>query len=126
MCLLDRVEAWDATAIRCTSLAHRDPDNPLRRHGRLAGICTVEFGLQAMALHGALIAGGPQQAGMVTSLRDVVIALPFADGLPGALQIEATCWRPSVVATSTVFASTRATGRSATGQAAIVIPDAGP
>ena len=126
MCLLDQVEAWDATAIRCISLAHRDPDNPLRRHGRLAGICTVEFGLQAMALHGALTAGGPQQAGMVTSLRDVVIALPFADGLPGALQIEAVVLAAERRGYIYRFRVDAGDQPVSYGQAVIVIPDAGP
>ena len=126
MCLLDRVDAWDAICIRCTSLAHRDPDNPLRRHGRLAGICTVELGLQAMALHGALIAGGSQQAGMVTSLRDVVIAMPFADGLPGALRIKATILaaeRRGYIYRFRVDAGDRPVSA---GQAVIVIPDPDP
>lgn len=125
MCLLDRVEAWDATAIRCTSLAHRDPDNPLRRHGRLAGICTVEFGLQAMAAHGALTAGGPQQPGLVTSLRDVVIAMPFADHLPDALRIEATVLaaeRRGYIYRFRVESGDRPVSY---GQAVIVIPDPG-
>lgn len=90
MCLLDRVEAWDGTLIRCVSSAHADLDNPLRRGSRLPAVCTIEFGLQAMALHGALVAGGPQRPGFVTSLTDVEVALGDADGLAGLLTIEAT------------------------------------
>ena len=64
MVLLDRVEAWDTDGILCRARSHLDDDNPLRRDGRLAACCGLEYALQAAALHGALIAGGvPQRAG---------------------------------------------------------------
>jgi predicted hotdog family 3-hydroxylacyl-ACP dehydratase len=53
-------------------------------------VCTIELGLQAMALHGALVAGGPQVPGFVTSLRDVEVAAAFVDDLAGPLTVEAT------------------------------------
>ncbi|WP_175719603.1 hotdog family protein [Burkholderia anthina] len=55
MCLLDRVEAWDAARIRCSATSHRDPHNPLRSQGRLASVCGIEYAAQAMAVHGALL-----------------------------------------------------------------------
>lgn len=70
-CLLDRVESWSAGAIRCSTEAHLDPANPLRRDGCLATICGAEFGLQAAALHGGLRDGAAQQAGYVAALRAV-------------------------------------------------------
>ncbi|MEO6352077.1 MAG: 3-hydroxylacyl-ACP dehydratase, partial [Burkholderiaceae bacterium] len=36
MCLLNRVEEWNAERVICSAISHRDPDNPLRAHGRLA------------------------------------------------------------------------------------------
>ena len=72
MCLLDRALAWDAEGIACEADGHRDPGNPLRRDGRLSAVCGVEYALQAMALHGALLAGAAAQpAGYLSSLRDV-------------------------------------------------------
>ena len=72
MCLLDRALFWDAESIACEADRHRDPDNPLRRDGRLPAVCGVEYALQAMALHGALLAeGAAQPAGYLSSLRDV-------------------------------------------------------
>ena len=71
MMLLDSVAAWDATSIACRARSHLDPANPLRRDGRLAALCGLEYALQAAALHGALCAGGPAAAGYVASLRDV-------------------------------------------------------
>ena len=72
MVLLDRVAAWDAGGILCHARSHLLPDNPLRRDGRLAACCGLEYALQAAALHGALVANGvAQPAGYVAALRGV-------------------------------------------------------
>ena len=73
MCLLDRVLAWNAHDIVCAARSHLDPDNPLRRVGRLAVLCGLEYALQAAALHGALRDGRPQPVGYVASLRAVTL-----------------------------------------------------
>ena len=74
MVLLDRVVRWDAHSIVCAARSHLDPANPLREAGRLAGLCGVEYALQAAALHGALLAGGQaQRAGYAASLRNIVL-----------------------------------------------------
>lgn len=74
MVLLDRVISWDADSIVCAARSHLDPANPLRDSGRLAGLCGVEYALQAAALHGALLAGGQaQRAGYAASLRNIVL-----------------------------------------------------
>jgi predicted hotdog family 3-hydroxylacyl-ACP dehydratase len=125
MCLLDRVEAWDAGSIRCRSSAHRDPANPLRRDGRLAAVCMVEPGLQAMALHGALVAGGPQAQGFVTSLREVEIAMRFVDHLPDDfLAVEATLLAAERQGFVYTFAVRATAGPVCTGQAVIIVPAA--
>jgi predicted hotdog family 3-hydroxylacyl-ACP dehydratase len=85
MCLLDRVLAWDTGSILCVATPHDAADHPLRRGGRLAAVCTVELGLQAMALHGALRDGRAAEPGYVASLRDVRADAPYADDLPGPL-----------------------------------------
>ncbi len=80
MVLLDRVEAWDTVSILCRAASHLDADNPLRRDGRLAACCGLEYALQAAALHGALIAGGvPQRAGYVAALRAVALHVDRLD-----------------------------------------------
>ena len=74
MVLLDRVEVWDGAGILCHARSHLDPANPLRRGGRLAACCGLEYALQAAALHGALTAGGvAQRAGYVAALRAVAL-----------------------------------------------------
>lgn len=89
MCLLDRALAWDPTSIACTTERHRDPANPLRRNGMLPAICGLEFGFQAMALHGALTSGAPQRRGFISSLREVVLGAARLDDIDGELRIEA-------------------------------------
>jgi predicted hotdog family 3-hydroxylacyl-ACP dehydratase len=56
MCLLDGVERWDETGIVCVSRSHRDSRNPLRHAGRLPGLAAIEYGAQAAAVHGGLLA----------------------------------------------------------------------
>ncbi|BDG70570.1 phosphotransferase [Roseomonas fluvialis] len=90
MCLLEAVHRCDAEAIGCTTGTHRDPANPLRRDGTLPAVCGVEYGLQAMALHGALTAGAAQPAGFVAALAGVEFTVTRLDDLPGVLDITAT------------------------------------
>jgi predicted hotdog family 3-hydroxylacyl-ACP dehydratase len=90
MCLLDTVEEWTADAIRCTSYTHRDPANPLRSNGMLAALHLVEYAAQAMATHGALLAQGGPQAGMLGALRDVRLYTNRIDDLPDALIVNAS------------------------------------
>ena len=63
MCLLDEVIAWSAARVSCRSNTHREADNPLRAYGRLGIACGIEYAAQAMAVHGALVAGGAAAAG---------------------------------------------------------------
>ena len=100
MCLLDEVLAWDATRIRCRSASHREPDNPLRAHGRLGAACGIEYAAQAMAVHGALIAASAPLAstlsvrvrrstgtavGYLASVRNVALHVARLDDLEGEL-----------------------------------------
>ena len=91
MCLLDGVAEWDAQHIRCTASSHRQPDNPLRAHGRLGAACGIEYAAQAMAAHGALLAAadGPPRAGYLTSVRSVDLEVSRLDDIAADLDVEA-------------------------------------
>jgi predicted hotdog family 3-hydroxylacyl-ACP dehydratase len=91
MCLLDGVLSWDVTQIRCATESHLGLDNPLRRDGQLGALCGVEYAAQAMAVHGALAAGGsgPPRGGFLASLRAVTVHADRLDLLPGTLTVEA-------------------------------------
>jgi len=79
MCLLDDVVSWTDDAITCRSRTHLAQDNPLRRNGELNAVSGIEYGLQAAALHGALVAGHPQPAGYLAAVRAVEIMVPRLD-----------------------------------------------
>lgn len=90
MRLIERIESWTATGIRCTTLTHRSMSNPLRRDGRLSAVHLVEYAAQAMALHGALFAGGKAQPGMLAGVRDVRLHTAHLDSLTAPLVVSAT------------------------------------
>lgn len=93
MCLLDQVTDWDHQRIVCRARSHRDADNPLRAHGRLASVCGIEYAAQAMAIHGALLApetpDRAPRAGYLASVRSVSLAVATLDDQAEDLHIEA-------------------------------------
>ena len=92
MCLWDEVLDWDAQRIHLRATNHRDPDHPLRSDGQLRALHLCEYGAQAMAVHGGLLAreaGGIARAGMLVALRDVRLHVSRIDELPGALECTA-------------------------------------
>lgn len=94
MCLLERVVAWDASFATVATRSHLASGNPLRRAGRLSALCLCEYGAQAMAVHGALVAraeGRSLAPGLLVSLREVELAVDRVENLPGELL--ATAWR---------------------------------
>ena len=93
MRLLDRVESWDASTIRCLAVSHRDPANPLRRGARLDVVAGLEYAAQAMGVHVGLLDGRPTvggSIGYVGGLRDVTFGIDRLDDCPGELTIDAT------------------------------------
>ena len=92
MCLWQQVVGHDAIHVRLRTVSHRDPANPLRSDGRLRALHLCEYGAQAMAVHGGLLAsaqGGSAAAGVLVALREVVLAVDRIDDLPGLLEGEA-------------------------------------
>ena len=91
MCLLDRVEAWDAQRVRCIAHNHRSLDNPLRAHGRLAAACGIEFAAQAMAVHGALLAQQQDapRSGFLASVRSASLHVGRLDDIAADLVVQA-------------------------------------
>ena len=93
MCLLDGVDFWDDGRIRCHSRSHSAPDNPLREGGVLAAVHAVEYGAQAMAVHGGLLAraqGLALRPGVLAGLRDVRLFVDRLDDGAELLRVEAT------------------------------------
>ncbi len=92
MCLLERILEWDSGRILLATATHRFESNPLRAHGRLRALHLCEYGAQAMAVHGGLLAqaaGSRVQPGMLVSLREVRFHCDYIEGLPGQIEVEA-------------------------------------
>ena len=94
MCLLHTVECWDAESIVCTAISHHDTDNPLCNNGALGAVHALEYGAQAMAVHGGLLArekGATAPPGYLAALRNAQLHVERLDALDEALQVEARC-----------------------------------
>jgi len=92
MCLLERIIEWDADHVVLATRTHRSAANPLRTGGRLRALNLCEYGAQAMAVHGGLIAraaGSRAPPGMLVSLREVLFKREWIEDLPGELRVAA-------------------------------------
>lgn len=93
MCLWESVTHWDTDSIQCRTESHRDAQNPLRRKNQLSAIHLAEYGAQAMAIHGGLLAreaGAPHaSSGMLVSLRDFVMQVQRVDDIGQPLTVNA-------------------------------------
>jgi predicted hotdog family 3-hydroxylacyl-ACP dehydratase len=94
MCLLDGVVDWNAEEVQCTSRSHLRPDHPLRSRGGLSVVHALEYGAQAMAVHGGLLArasGCGQRPGWLAAIRDAQFgALQWLDLVGTPLWVRAT------------------------------------
>jgi predicted hotdog family 3-hydroxylacyl-ACP dehydratase len=90
MCLLDTVQYWNASRIRCTAVSHRDPAHPLRDGDRLHAVTGIEYAAQAIAAHRGLRAegGSGRRLGLLAAVRDVVVTRDRLDDIAGALIVE--------------------------------------
>ena len=88
MCLWQRVLTADANAVTVSTASHRDLANPLRSDDRLRAIHLCEYGAQAMAVHGDLLAQATHarvREGFLVALRGVNLHVVRIDDLPGEL-----------------------------------------
>lgn len=77
MCLIDQIIDHGSDTIICRALVQRD-GHPLARNGKIPSIVAVEYGAQACAIHGALIANGKKsRPGVLVKIADTEL-----DGLP--------------------------------------------
>ena len=129
MCLLDEVTAWTAERVTCRSSTHRGADNPLRAHGRLGIACGIEYAAQAMAVHGALVAGGdaagPPAAGFLAAVRNLRFHALYLDDVQGDLICDAVRMAGDANTALYEFEVRSEAARLLSGRATVVF-DAGP
>lgn len=92
MCLWDEVLAWETDRIRLRARNHRDTDHPLRSRDGLHAVHLCEYGAQAMAIHGGLLArraGSVAAPGFLVSLRAVALHVARIDDLAGEIHVVA-------------------------------------
>jgi len=126
MCLLDIVVAFDATSLRARSESHRRANNPLRDGGVLRALHLCEYGAQAMAVHGALLAaaaGSAGKPGLLVALRAVKLYVARLDDLPDALDIHAEKLLDGGTSWQYAFSVDHAGRRLAEGRAAVVVSE---
>jgi predicted hotdog family 3-hydroxylacyl-ACP dehydratase len=124
MCLLEEVLAWDDTRVLLGSRTHQRLDHPLRREGRLDALHLCEYGAQAMAVHGGLLArrdGGRARPGLLVSLRDVWLAGCDLAALPGPLRVGAKRLHGDATGWQYAFDAWHGTQLLAKGRAAVVL-----
>lgn len=126
MCLLDAVLAWDAQTIHATSEGHARAENPLRSALGLHAVHLAEYGAQAMAVHGALLArargDSEVRAGMLVSLRDLQLFEEYVDHLDGRLDVHAECLYASDGGAQYAFRIEHRGRLLASGRAAVIHP----
>ena len=93
MCLLDEVVGFDDHQVTLVTRSHLMPRHPLAREGRLSMVNLCEYGAQAMAVHGGLLAARDGQRaapGYLVSLRDISLAAGDLSMIDATLNVEAT------------------------------------
>jgi predicted hotdog family 3-hydroxylacyl-ACP dehydratase len=126
MCLLDAVLAWDAASIHATSIGHVSVDNPLRGKDGLHAVNLVEYGAQAMAVHGALLSRGrgvkESRQGRLVSVREVTLSVEYVDKLDGHLDVHAQCLYADDAGAQYAFRVEHRGQVLASGRAAVIHP----
>lgn len=93
MNLHDEVMSWDTEQIHCRSHGHQSTDNVLRLNEQLSALHLIEYGAQAMAIHGGLLAaktGKAAKPGFLASVRKADFFVERLDDLLAPIDIRAT------------------------------------
>lgn len=95
MCLLDAVHDWSFATIHATGERHASSDHPLRSQRGLHAVHLAEYGAQATAVHGALLAISQGDAktkpGRLVSVRDMHLMVEYVELSKGRLDVHAEC-----------------------------------
>jgi predicted hotdog family 3-hydroxylacyl-ACP dehydratase len=123
MCLLERIVTRDQRGMTLATRTHASWTNPLRHGGRLRAIHLCEYGAQAMAVHGGLMAratGGKSTPGLLVSLREVVLSVNFVESLDGEIHVEVERLEAGAAGLQYAFRVTHRNVELARGRAAVI------
>lgn len=128
MVLLERVVDYDLESLQATAVSHRQPENPLRRAGRLSPLAGAEYAAQAMAVHGALLAGEgvSPRLGFLAMLRDIRWTVDRLDTIAADLEIRIHLMTAQTTSVMYDFQFAAGTRLLLTGRAAVFFPAASP
>jgi len=93
MCLLEKIISWDEKQVICSTQSHQLENNPLRSDGELNAIHVIEYGAQAVAVHGGLLAfkqGKTIKPGYLAAVRQIKLHQSHLDSITSPLTVEAT------------------------------------
>lgn len=124
MCLWQRVIANADDHVVVATDSHRDAANPLRSDGRLRAVHLCEYGAQAMAVHGGLLAlhdDAPARRGFLVALRGVELHCARFDDLDGELTCRAELLMQSAASQQYGFRIEHAGRCIAEGRAAVML-----
>lgn len=93
MSLWDELRDASETRVVLRTDSHRRADNPLRRDGQLSAVHLIEYGAQAMAVHGGWLArqasGGSARPGVLAAVREFKLQVERLDDLAAPIECEA-------------------------------------
>ena len=128
MALIARVPRWDANGLEAVADAPGS-SHPLLRSGRLHAVHACEYGAQAAAIHGALLARSAQSrceaGGLLAALREVRLGSPWI-ALTQPLEIHACRYAALPTAMQYTFEVWQGETPIASGRILIALPTAAP
>ncbi len=123
MVLIDEVASHDETRITCHARTGPLDAHPLGRKGLLPGTALAEYGAQAMAVHGSLLAatGAAPREGRLVALPELELAVASLDA-PAELTVHAERVGGSVVGEVYEFRVLADDRELARGRATVMFP----
>lgn len=126
MVLIDEVVSYDPTHITCRAHTGALTEHPLGRKGRLPASALAEYGAQAMAVHGSLLAAAdaPVREGRLVALPSLETSLAALEE-PAELIVHAERLGGSAAGEIYEFRVLRNETPLARGKATVMFPDSG-
>jgi predicted hotdog family 3-hydroxylacyl-ACP dehydratase len=124
MRLIDHVVDWDDNVLHAIAERHSPHDHPLCNGLQLHAVHLAEYGAQAAAVHGALLAvargNAKMRPGRLVSLRDMQLTVEYVLLSRGRFDIRAECLFADVSGGQYAFQIDQGGQRLASGRIAVI------